>query len=113
MGLIFGVLGLCFGLRGLYGYYLMQKKNDLSASYLLPKGVDVKNCKDIESYCKETRKLQLMISVTAALYGITDLYNTYVGGIEIVFQIMLVVLLVALIAFAIISRKYNQKYFDL
>lgn len=113
MGLIFGVLGLCFGLRGLYGYYLMRKKNDLSASYLLPKDVDAKKCKDIENYCRATENLQLIMSVVAVLYGISDLYNTYVGGIEIIFRIMLVALLLTLVGFAVVSRKYNKKYFDL
>lgn len=113
MGLIFGLLGLAFGLRGLYGYYLMRTSNDLRASYLLPKDVSAKGCKDIEAYCKETRNLQLIVSIIAVLYGASDLYNTYVGGIELIFRIMLVLLLVALIVFAVASRKYNKKYFDL
>ncbi len=113
MGLIFGVFALCFGLRGLYGYYLMKTKRDLSASYLLPKDVNPKDCKDLDAYCRETQSLQMLMGVITVLYGIMELYNSYVAAVGIFLPIMLALLLFTLIIVAVLTRKYNYKYFDL
>lgn len=108
---IFGILALGCGIYCLYGYYMLKFKKEINKSILLPKDVDVKKCKDLEGYCKEAQYPILLLGVVTTLYGASDLYNSYVGGADMLFIVMLVLLFVALVAFVVLIRKCNKKYF--
>lgn len=108
---LLGLFALMCGIYCLYGYYMLKVKGQIVTTILLPKGVDVKKCKDYKAYCKEAELPLLILGVTVVLYGASDLYNTYVGGAGVLFLVMLGLMLAALIYFAVQVRKINKKYF--
>lgn len=57
--------------------------------------------------------IQLSNSRVTSLYGASDLYNTYVGGADALFLVMLVLMLVMLAVYVVLVRKCNQKYFGI
>lgn len=110
---LLGLIAVACGLYCLYGYYMARFKGEIVATIVLPKDVDVRKCKDYEGYCKDIQLPLLILGVIVLLYGGTDLYNTYVGGAAALFIIMLVLMLAALVFFAMQIRKYNKKYFGI
>ncbi len=110
---LFGIVGIGCGLYCLYGYYLLKFKGEISSSILLPKDVNPKKCKDFRGYCQEAQWPLLILGVIATLYGAVDLYNVYVGGVDLLFLIMMGLLFVALVIYVILIRKINRKYFGI
>ena len=110
---IFGFLGVVCGVYCLYAYFMMRFKGKIIGFILLPKGVDVKKCKDHEGYCKEAQFPVLIMGIVAVVYGCADLYTTYAGGSKLLTGIMIVVLLVVTVIYAAWTQKINKKYFDL
>lgn len=112
---IFGIIALGCGIYCLYGWYMLTVKKDIAGakSILLPSNVNVKKCKDPEGYCREAGKPLLGLGVVTSLYGASDLYNTYIGGADIIFIVLLVLMFVMLVVYVVLVRKYNQKYFGI
>ncbi|HIW83235.1 MAG TPA: hypothetical protein H9873_02795 [Candidatus Dorea gallistercoris] len=110
---LFGIVGIGCGLYCLYGYYLLKFKGEISSSILLPKDVNPKKCKDFRGYCQEAQWPLLILGIIATLYGAVDLYNVYVGGVDLLFLIMMGLLFVALVIYVILIRKINRKYFGI
>lgn len=110
---IFGIIALGCGVYCLYGYYMLKTRHEIKNSILLPKDVNVKKCKDLEGYCREAGKPLLALGIVTSLYGFSDLYNTYVGGADIVFLVMMALMFIMLVIFVIQVRKYNKKYFGI
>ena len=110
---LFGIVGIGCGLYCLYGYYLLKFKGEISSSFLLPKDVNPKKCKDFRGYCQEAQWPLLILGIIATLYGAVDLYNVYVGGVDLLFLIMMGLLFVALVIYVILIRKINRKYFGI
>ena len=110
---IFGLVSLGCGLYCLYGVYLLRFKGEINRQIMLPKDINIKTCKDIEGYCKETQIPLFILGVVVTLYAIVDLYNTTVGGIDILFMIMFVLAAITLIYYVIKIRSCNKKYFGI
>lgn len=110
---IFGFFGIGCGLYCLYGFYLLKFKGEISTSILLPKDVNPKKCKDFVGYSREVQIPLLALGIVATLYGAVDLYNVYVGGADTLFLVMMALLLVTLVAYVILVRKCNRKYFGI
>ena len=113
MDAIFGLFALGCGLYCLYEYYLLKVKKKINDSILLPKGTNIKKCKDLEGYCKVAGRPLLALGLVTTLYGAVDLYNTYIGDVQILFSILLVLLVITVVVFAILIRRYNREYFDI
>ena len=110
---IFGILAIGCGIYCLYGYFMMKTKKEVNRTILLPKDVNIKKCKDLDGYCKETSLPLLLLGVVTTLYGVSDLYNTYVGGADKLFIAMLVIFFATLVLFIVRVRKCNRKYFGI
>lgn len=108
---ILGLLALACGLYCLYACYLLKVKREICTSVLLSKDMNVKNCKDLKGYCEEAVKPLLLLGIVITLYGGVDVFNTYVGGADVLFLIMLIILLPTLILYAVMIKKINKKYF--
>ncbi|MGN1165193.1 MAG: hypothetical protein ACI4S2_02035 [Lachnospiraceae bacterium] len=113
LNVLFGVISIGCGLYCLYAYYLLKFKGEITESLLLPKGVDVKKCKDYRGYCAEAQKPVLMLAIATLIYGSVDLYCYYIGGANMVVMIMIAVVLVVLVVYSVWTRKINMKYFKL
>ena len=107
---IFGIFGLGCGLYCLYAYFMMKTKKEINTTILLPKDARFKKCKDVDAYCREMSPPLLTLGIIVTAYGGLDLYNTYMGGIGILFLIMFALVWVALIWFFVAVRKCNKKY---
>lgn len=92
---------------------MLKTKREIQSTILLPKDVNVKKCKDLEGYCREAGKPLLGLGIVTSLYGISDLYNTYVGGADIIFLVMMALMFIMLVVFTVQVRKYNKKYFGI
>lgn len=111
MEMFFGLFAVGCGIYCLYGYYIARFKKQAAGKILLPRDVDVKNCKDLEGYCRETSRPLLVLGVVTTLYGASDIYNTKAGGAGTLFLIMMSALFITLTAFVVKVRKINKKYF--
>ena len=108
---VFGVIGLGLGLYCLYGCYMLRFKHEINRTILLPKNVNIKKCKDLDGYCKEALPPRLILGIAATLYGASDLYNTYIGEAKTVFYVFMTITIVALVIYAVMIKKINNKYF--
>ena len=113
MEMFFGIFAAGCGIYCLYGYYLARFKKQAAARILLPKDVDVKNCKDLEGYCRETSRPLLILGIVTTLYGASDIYNTKAGGAGTLFLVMMCALFITVIVFVMKVRKINKKYFEI
>lgn len=108
---VFGVFGLGCGIYCLYSFYMLRFKHEVNRTILLPKDVNIKKCKDLEGYCREAQTPLLLLGIVATLYGASDLYNTYIGNARMVFDIFMFLTVIALIIYAVMIKKINNKYF--
>ncbi len=108
---LLGLFALGCGLYCFYAFYMLKFKHEINETILLPKGGNAKECKDYKGYCREAQTPLLLLSVVVTLYGGIDLYNTFVGGIDPLFLMMMLVLLPTLIIYAVMIKKLNEKYF--
>ncbi|MFV0361596.1 MAG: hypothetical protein ACK5LL_00690 [Suipraeoptans sp.] len=103
--LIFG------GLYCIYNFYKMRFLKDLSNSILLPKDVNPDKCKDKEAYIKKTSPPLLALGLSVLFNAGLDLYNTNVGGLEVLTIPSYVIVIAVIVWVAIVVRKYNKEYF--
>lgn len=113
MGNIFGLMGVGGGLYCLYAYYLMRTKGKLNTNIMLPKGIDEKICKDQAAYIKKISLPLLVLSIVLTAYGVVELINVYVVNIQKLIYAAIVVVLVTLIWFTAVTKKYNKEYFGI
>ena len=111
MEMFFGIFAVGCGIYCLYGFYMLKFKKQIANKILLPNDTDVKKCKDVEGYCREASLPLLLLGTVTTLYGASDIYNTRMGGLDILFLIMMAALFITLIIFVISIRKINKKYF--
>ena len=78
---------------------------------MLPKDEDPKRCKDVEAYIKMTSAQLLLVGILLAVYGVLELINTYVASIAIPVFVAIVLVMAALIWFAVRTKKANTTYF--
>jgi hypothetical protein len=113
MGELFGLISLGIGLYCLYAAYLLKTKGQINRSIMLPKDVDENTCKDIEGYRREMQIPLFILGAVVTLYGISDLYNTSVGGVDVLFIVMFVLTAVVLVYYFLKLRACNKKYFGI
>lgn len=114
MNSIFGIVGLFCGVYALRSWYLVKKTSDIKKSVLYPNMNNapvIKKCNDKEGYIKETLPKLLVIAVFASIYGVAELYNTYVTQIPMVLIPTMILLGIVLIWVMISVKKMNDKYF--
>ena len=110
---IIGLITLGCGLYCLYGAYMMRFKGQITHTILLPKNVDLRKCKDLEGYRREMQIPLFLLGITVTIYSFVDLYNTSVGGADLLFGIMFILSAVAVVYFIVRSRACNKKYFGI
>lgn len=112
MDSIWGLIALACGLYCLAGYWKMVKHGEIFKSILLPREVNLKDCKDIRRYRKEAAPKVLVLGLVVILWGICDLMCTSMGIDNIyVFWISFVIVFVAIIWFGITTSNLRKKYF--
>ncbi len=110
---IFGIIVVICGIYCLYGFYLVKVKRELPRGVFLPKGIDVKKCKDLEGYCKGVQGPLLILGIVALAQGAADMYNTSVGGIDSVYFALFIIFVIILVWFAARVKKMNREYFGI
>lgn len=111
MGSFFGIVGIGAGIYCIYGYLLMVRRHQIPKGIMLPKDEDPKRCKDVEAYIKMTSAQLLLVGILLAVYGVLELINTYVASIAIPVFVAIVLVMAALIWFAVRTKKANTTYF--
>ncbi len=106
-----GWFAIVLGVYCLYGYYMLRFKQEINKTILLPRDTTVKQCKDIQSYCKEAQVPLLVLGIVTILYGAADLYTVYMNGTKMISIGMMAVEVVVLILYAARIKKVNDKYF--
>ena len=110
---IIGLITLGCGLYCLYGVYMMRFKGQINRTIMVPKDVDLRKCKDLEGYRRETQTPLFLLGVVVTIYSAVDLYNTTVGGADVPFVIMFVLAAIAVVYYIIKIRACNKKYFGI
>ena len=111
MGSFFGIVGIGAGIYCISGYLLMVRRRQIPKGIMLPKDEDPKRCKDVEAYIKMTSAQLLLVGILLAVYGVLELINTYVASIAIPVFVAIVLVMAALIWFAVRTKKANTTYF--
>lgn len=112
MGTFFGVVGIGAGLYCLYGYLLMIRRHEIPKGIMLPKDVDPGKCKDVNGYIKKTSVPLLVLGLLLVIYGVLEMVNQYAVAVETPVFAAMVLSMVALIWFALCTKKANQTYFQ-
>lgn len=108
---LFAILSMIFSCYFLYAYYQIKFKNEIAESLLLPKGADVKKCKDIKGYCREVQSPVLALGIVTLIYGLTGVYHAFFHNVTTLLLVMVGVVLAALVLYCICIKKINEKYF--
>ena len=108
---IFGVIGIIAGVYCLYAWWRMGRTGEIPQSIFLAKGEDMRACKDREGFTKAVSAKLLILGIVVLLYGLCDLYQTYVKSLGVVFMIVLIVFFAVLVWFAVSTRKIKERYF--
>src|SRR5699024_11328238 len=95
----------------IYGYMLMMRKRQIPKGIMLPKDEDPKKCKDVEAYIKMTSTQLLLVGILLVAYGVLELINTYEVAMPIPIFAVIVLAMVALVWFAVRTKKANNTYF--
>lgn len=111
MGSFFGIVGVGAGIYCIYGYMLMIRKRQIPKGIMLPKDEDPKKCKDVEAYIKMTSTQLLLVGILLVAYGVMEFINTYAVAIPIQIFAVIVLAMVALVWFAVRTKKANNTYF--
>ena len=90
---------------------LMIRKRQIPKGIMLPKDEDPKKCKDVEAYIKMTSTQLLLVGVLLVAYGVMEFINTYAVAIPIPIFAVIVLAMVALVWFAVRTKKANNTYF--
>lgn len=113
MDSIWGLIALACGLYCLAGYWKMIKKGEVFQSVLLPKEVNLKDCKDTKAYIKEAAPKVLILGIVVTLWGICDLACSSLGIDNLaIFWATFVIVIVVLVWFGITTGKLRKKYFS-
>ncbi len=111
MGSFFGIVGIGAGIYCIYGYLLMVRRRQIPKGIMLPKDEDPKKCRDVEAYIKMTSTQLLLVGLLLIAYGGMELVNTYVVSITMPIFAVIVLVMAALVWFAIRTKKANNTYF--
>lgn len=111
---IWSVLDIIFvgaGIYVLYGWFVMKTKGEITTTILLNKEVELQKCKDLEGYKAYIAPRMLVLGISALIYGIAGLVNTYVTPLPgAAYAVVMVLFLAVLIWFALAARKGVQKF---
>lgn len=94
------------GLYVIYLYIEMKKTRKIRESMLLPKGLDVKKCKDVDAYIQQIGPKQLVLGIIALVCGVAGLLQDFTGILN--YYVYLAVLLVFFI-YAVWYTVYMKK----
>ena len=113
MGSMFSMMDLLIagcGVYVLYVYYMLKFKGEIKETLLLPKGTNVKKCKDKEAYIAQ-------MSPKVLLYGVVVLASGIFGVLEDQYQLLgngyLLVIVVFggfTVWFGLMSKKAFNKF---
>ena len=108
---ILGILILLGGVYCLYAFCMLKLKKQVNQTILLPKGTNIRECKDLNGYCKEVQLPLFLLGITTTLHGCVDVYNTMVERVGTLFIATFSAVVVVLIVYTVMIRKINTKYF--
>ena len=111
MNSIFGYLALIGGIYCLYGYYRLKVKQEITSSLINTKDVNLKKCKDYQSYCKALELPLIILSLVLCICGAVDLYYAYTGQAEMLSMLMGAVVIIALLYYSSSIKKVNSEFF--
>ena len=106
-----GVVVFVFGLYCFYAVYQMKAKGIINNSILLGKEYLFKNCKDKEAYIKEMFPQVLLFACATTFCGASDIVNSFITDISIVYDISLILFVLDFILFTKKSRDAKRKYY--
>ncbi len=99
------------GLYVIYLYIEMKKTGKIRESMLLPKGLDVKKCKDVDGYIRQIGPKQLILGIIALLCGVAGLLQDFTGILNYyVYLATLVVFFVYAVWYTVFMKKVIKKF---
>ena len=111
-GGLFGIIGLVGGIYVFYTAFKMRATGDMGNPVLMPKGYNPNKCKDKAAYMAAAFPRMLILGAMMLIYGVMDIYNSYVQAVPLaVFWAVLILLMAVLVWFSVAVYKLNQKYF--
>lgn len=98
------------GLYVIYTAYLMKTKGELKESFMLPKDITIKKCKDPKGYCTEMTPKMLAYGIVVTICGglgiLEDMQRLPVS----MYIVIMVVFIAATVWYVIQAKKAVKKY---
>jgi threonine/homoserine/homoserine lactone efflux protein len=111
---IYTIIDVIIAFGGLYIIYLtygMMKTGQLKENALLPKGTDIRKCKDAAGYIKYMAPKQIVFGVMALACGAIGIVHDYLGAINsYVYLACILVMVLYLVYYSIQSKKAMKQY---
>ena len=99
------------GLYVIYLYIEMRNTGKIRESMLLPKGLDVKKCKDADGYIRQAGPKQLVLGIIALLCGVAGLLQDFTGILNYyVYLATLVVFFAYAVWYTVFMKKLIKKF---
>ena len=109
--LIMDLVILAAGAYVLYSWFQMKRTGEIMGGMLMPKGLDLKKCKDKAGFLKEMLPKLLITGLITLASGIIGAVNDQVTRVpSAVYWISYVAVFAALIAYAVYLKKLIAKY---
>ena len=103
---------LAAGAYVLYCYYLLKFKGEIKEGLLLPKGTNVKKCKDKEAYIREVENKVLIYGIAVLICGGLGVLETQTGLLGMGYLVVLGIFLAFTCWFALVVKKSGEKYWN-
>lgn len=111
---MFSIIDLIIAAGGIYVIYLyvdMKKTGTIRENMLLPKGLNVKRCKDPAGYIRTAAPKQLILGIIVLACGIAGLLQDFAHVIDsTVYFLLLLVLFVYIIWYTAFMKKVVKKF---
>lgn len=97
------------GLYVIYLYVDMKRTGKIRESMLLPKGLNVKRCKDVDGYIRMAGSKQLILGILALASGLVGLLQDFQGINSYVYMAVLFLFFIYAIWYTVYMKKVIKK----
>lgn len=110
MNNIFDIIFIACGVYLFYAAFKMKQTGSLEGSILVNKNIDLKKAKDVPGYISYMFPISLVTACVIVLSGGIGIFNTYVGGIDLLQYVFMGITFIVLIVYGVFSFRAAKRF---